>query len=184
MQEIRAGETVRFEYRMPVPVLVDLASILGTTGATLLGGGLGAVLRLAPEILKLVDRGNERKHELALLDKNTAAEAARAAKAGLQEHQLAADTAQITAGIAALQEAVKGQAQQTGIAFVDAINATVRPILTYGIVGPYVFGKLMIFTGLSTPASKTSVQITPAEVKAAIDATYTVADMAIVSQAS
>jgi hypothetical protein len=160
---------------------VDLASILGTTGATLLGGGLGAVLRLAPEILKLVDRGNERKHELALLDKNTAAEAARA-KAGLQEHQLVADSAQITAGIAALQEAVKGQGQLTGIKFVDAINATVRPVLTYGLVLPYVFGKLMTFTALIyNGIANAGVQITPAVVQAAISATYTPSDMAILA---
>lgn len=158
---------------------MDLASILGTTGATLLGGGLGAILRLAPEVLKLIDRGNERKHELALLDKNTEAEKARAAS-GLAEHQLQADTAQITGSLAALQEAIKGQFQQTGIKLVDAINSTVRPILTYGIVGPYVFGKALIFAGLLWTGMKTN-GLNASEVKAALDATYAVADMAIVS---
>lgn len=160
---------------------MDLASILGTTGATLLGGGLGAVLRLAPEIIKLVDRGNERKHELALLDKNTAAEAARA-KAGLAEHQLAADSAQMTAGIAALQEAIKGQAQLTGIKFVDGMNATVRPVLTYGIALPYVFGKMLAFTALIyNGIANVGLQLTPAIVQTALSATYTSADMAILA---
>lgn len=36
---------------------------------TLLGGLLGGVFRLAPEILKWLDRQGERGHELAMQDK-------------------------------------------------------------------------------------------------------------------
>ena len=36
---------------------------------TLLGGLLGGVFRLAPEILKWMDRNGERGHELAMQDK-------------------------------------------------------------------------------------------------------------------
>ena len=36
---------------------------------TLLGGLLGGVFRLAPEILKWMDRNGERDHELAMQDK-------------------------------------------------------------------------------------------------------------------
>ena len=34
---------------------------------TLLGGVFGGILRLAPEVFKLFDRANERKHELAMV---------------------------------------------------------------------------------------------------------------------
>lgn len=156
----------------------DLGQLLGTTGATLLGGTLGAVARLAPEVLKLLDRGNERKHELALLDRNIAAENARAAS-GLKEHELAADSAQVTGGIAALTEAVKAQAVQTGNKIIDGINMTVRPVLTYLIAGPYALGKLLVFTALLW--SGTRAGFTSDTVQAALNATYTIADMAIVS---
>ena len=36
---------------------------------TLLGGLLGGLFRLAPEVLKWIDRAGERRHELAMQDK-------------------------------------------------------------------------------------------------------------------
>jgi len=36
---------------------------------TLFGGVFGGILRLAPEVLKLLDRKNERQHELNLLER-------------------------------------------------------------------------------------------------------------------
>lgn len=36
---------------------------------TLIGGALGGLLRLAPEVLKWLDRKGERAHELAMQDK-------------------------------------------------------------------------------------------------------------------
>lgn len=146
---------------------------------TAVGGALGGLLRLAPEVMKVWDRGNERKHELALLDKNTAAEAARAT-AGLREKELSADSAQVVAGIEALKEAIAGQATQTGIKWVDAMNQTVRPILTYGIAAPYAIGKMLVFL-LLVGSGVWHGGLSAAEVKSAIDATYTGADMAILS---
>jgi hypothetical protein len=143
---------------------------------TVLGGVLGGVARLAPEVLKLIDRKNERKHELALLDKNTAAEQARAAS-GQKMAETTADSAQVTSAIAALQEALKGQFQPIGNAFIDALNFSVRPVLTYLIAGPYALGKFAVFIALLW----TGHVLDASAVKAALDATYTAADMAIVS---
>lgn len=143
---------------------------------TLLGGGAGALLRLAPEVLKLLDRKNERKHELALLDRNIEAEKARAT-AGLKEHELAADSAQMTSAISALTEALKGQFQKTGFALVDILNFSVRPVLTYLIVGPYALGKFAIFAALLWAGGKLDATM----VQSALASTYTAADMAIVS---
>lgn len=143
---------------------------------TILGGAVGGVARLAPEVLKFFDRKNERKHELALLDKNTAAEQARAA-AGMKETEVKADAAQMSSAISALQEALKGQFQVTGNKIMDALNFSVRPVLTYLIVGPYALGKFVVFVALLW----TGHALDASAVQAALAATYTAADMAIVS---
>lgn len=143
---------------------------------TVLGGVVGGAARLAPEVLKFFDRKNERKHELALLDKNTAAEQARAA-AGLKEKEVAADGAQMTSAITALQEALKGQFQVTGNKIVDFLNFSVRPVLTYLIVGPYALGKFAVFVALLW----TGHALDASAVQSALAATYTAADMAILS---
>lgn len=143
---------------------------------TVLGGAVGGIARLAPEVLKFFDRKNERKHELALLDKNTAAEAARAA-AGLKEIEAKGDAAQVTAAIAALQDALKGQFQPIGNKFIDGLNFSVRPVLTYLIAGPYAVGKLAVFVALLW----TGHALDASAVQSALAATYTAADMAIVS---
>jgi hypothetical protein len=41
-----------------------------------------------------------------------------------------------------MQEAVKGQAQQTGIKIIDAVNALVRPGVTYILFGMWTVVKL------------------------------------------
>jgi hypothetical protein len=143
---------------------------------TAIGGLLGGALRLAPEVLKWFDRKDERKHELSLLDKNTAAEQARAA-AGQKMAETQADGTQIASAISALQEALKGQFQVTGNKFLDFLNFSVRPVLTYLIVGPYAVGKLAVFIALLWTGSS----LDASAVQAAIAATYTAADMAIVS---
>lgn len=143
---------------------------------TAIGGVLGGALRLAPEVLKFFDRKNERKHEALMLDKNTAAEQARAAS-GLKEVELRADSAQVTSAIGALQEALKGQFQPIGNKFIDGLNFSVRPVLTYLIAGPYALGKFAVFIALLW----TGHALDASAVKAALDATYTAADMAIVS---
>ena len=143
---------------------------------TVLGGAVGGIARLAPEVLKFFDRKNERKHELSLLDKNTAAEQARAAS-GLKEIEARADAAQITSAVGALQEALNGQFQPIGNKFIDGLNFSVRPVLTYLIAGPYAVGKLAVFIALLW----TGHALDASAVQAALAATYTAADMAIVS---
>lgn len=140
---------------------------------TVLGGAVGGIARLAPEVLKFFDRKNERKHELALLDKNTAAEAARAA-AGLKEVEAKADSAQMLASLGALKGAIASQGQLTGVKWIDALNSSVRPILTYLIVGPYAVGKFAVFLSLVVHGGL-------AAVSAALAAVYTPADMAVLA---
>lgn len=146
---------------------------------TAIGGTLGGLLRLAPELLKFLDRKNERKHEIALLDKNIEADKLRGEQA---ERQLAMqnDLAQITHGLQALMEALRGQGQITGIKWVDALNQSVRPIITYGIAFPYVVGKTLVFAAL-TWAGFWKLGLDAGAVKEALAATYTAADMGLLS---
>ena len=95
---------------------------------TLLGTLFGGLFRMAPEVLKWMDRKDERAHELAMFDKQLEADKLKG------DQQLAQINAQADANIGAAEiqaiiEATKAQAVQTGIRWVDALNALVRPLL-------------------------------------------------------
>lgn len=102
----------------------------------LLGGAVGGLLRLAPEILKIKDRQYERQHELAMIDKNIEADKL---KGQLQLAQTKEVTSQGETN--ALVEAVKAQATLTGIKWVDAINSLMRPLITFWWV-------IVLYTGV------------------------------------
>lgn len=109
---------------------------------TLLGGLLGGITRLAPEVLKFIDRKAERHHELDLLSANLESDKAKLAG------QLAVSTAetqsqQFSGAINALKEAVSTQGQKVGVAFIDAINALVRPGVTYILFGMWTMIKIV-----------------------------------------
>lgn len=93
----------------------------------LLGGG---VARLLPEVFKFLDRGNERKHEKEMFSLNLEADKLKS------QNELAVISAQSEAALGgkdleALIAGVQAQAQPTGVAWVDAINSLVRPLITY-----------------------------------------------------
>lgn len=95
---------------------------------TLLGTLFGGAFRLAPEVLKWMDRKNERAHEALMADKSAALEQAKAASAQRLAETNAAATISAEE-IHALIEATKAQAQMTGIKLVDGLNSLVRPVL-------------------------------------------------------
>lgn len=95
---------------------------------TLLGGLLGGVFRLAPEVLKLLDAKNERKHELSMQDKALEFEKVRGAQK-MDEIGAAADSAWNTGAMSALVESIKGQATPSGVKWADALNTLIRPII-------------------------------------------------------
>lgn len=99
----------------------------------------GGALRFAPELLKWLDRKDDRKHELSMFDKQIAADAQKA-QGRLDEinasHSAAVDSKELDALIAG----VTAQGQSTGIGPIDAINSLVRPVLTlYWCIGLYTF---------------------------------------------
>ena len=73
---------------------------------TLLGGLLGGAFRLAPEILKWLDRKGERGHELAMQDKALEFEKIRGAQR-MAEIGASADAAWNVGAINALRDAVR-----------------------------------------------------------------------------
>lgn len=95
---------------------------------TLLGTLFGGLFRIAPEIIKVLDAKNERAHELAMFDKQLEADKLKGSQQ-LAQINAQADASIGTAEIQAIIEATKAQAAQTGIKWVDALNALVRPML-------------------------------------------------------
>lgn len=99
----------------------------------MLGGGL---LRLAPEVLKVLDRKNERTHELEMTRLSIEADRARAeAQIKIQESQ--ADSAFNVGALQALVESIRAQGTATGNRIVDGISALVRPTITFCYFGLY-----------------------------------------------
>lgn len=96
---------------------------------TLLGTIFGGAFRMAPEILKWLDRKDERAHELAMFDKQLEADKQRGQLA-IDQINAQADASIGAAEVQAIIEATKAQAVQTGIKWVDAINSLMRPTIT------------------------------------------------------
>jgi hypothetical protein len=113
---------------------------------TLLGGLLGGAFRLAPEVLKWLDRKGERGHELAMQDKALEFERLRGAQR-MAEIGASAEAAWNSGAIEALREAVAAQGRASGVRWADALSTTVRPLVTYLFVLMYAGVKLSTFVG-------------------------------------
>lgn len=111
---------------------------------TLLGGLLGGAFRLAPEVLKWLDRQGERSHELAMQDKALEFEKLRGAQR-MAEIGASADAAWNTGAIEALKAAVASQGQPSGIKWVDGLSSSVRPVITYWFMALYCSAKTAAF---------------------------------------
>jgi hypothetical protein len=97
---------------------------------TLLGGLFGGLFRLAPELMKWLDKKDERAHELSMFDKQIEADKLRSEQK-IDEIETQGQYTLDTAGLAALQEAIKAQGQMTGIKWVDGVNSMMRPLITF-----------------------------------------------------
>ena len=109
---------------------------------TLLGGVFGGVLRLAPEIFKMFDSANARKHELAMV---TAEMEFARLKGEIAMRQ--ADVQLQTAELSAMVEAIREQSSTAKAAgsIVAAISALVRPTVTYLFLGLYAAVKVAAY---------------------------------------
>lgn len=114
----------------------------------LLSGGvfgslLGGLFRLAPEVLKFMDKKNERGHELAMFDKQCELEKQRG------EQKLAEIGAQREAAVDvgamdAFKSAIEQQTEMAKAAggWVASLSASVRPLVTYWILAIWSFAHL------------------------------------------
>lgn len=116
---------------------------------TLLGGLLGGAFRLAPEILKWIDRKSERGHELAMQDKALEFEKLRGTQR-MTEIGASAEAAWNTGAIEALRDAVRTQGEKTGVRWADALSSSVRPVLTYWFMALYCAAKTTAFVAAVT----------------------------------
>lgn len=97
---------------------------------TLIGTLLGGAFRLAPGIMALSDKKNERKHELDMFDKQLEADRLRGQMA-LDQTKVEADLKLAGDEMQAIIEATRAQAVQTGVKWVDAMSSLMRPLITF-----------------------------------------------------
>lgn len=103
-------------------------------GGGIIGSIFGGLFRLAPEVLKFLDKGNERKHELAMFTLQTDLEKVRG-QFRMEEKYVDYSTEQLQA----IQSAFKEQsttAKEAG-KFVSAVSALVRPGITWALFVMY-----------------------------------------------
>jgi hypothetical protein len=97
---------------------------------TLLGGLLGGIFRIIPEVLKWLDRKDERKHEIELLDKQVWFEQVKGAqKIAEIAGQEQADWNKGT--MDALKESISGQFKLSGVKWIDGFTTLMRPLITF-----------------------------------------------------
>jgi hypothetical protein len=106
----------------------------------LLSGGIfgsliGGVFRLAPEVLKFLDKKNERGHELEMFNRQCELEAQRGqqkmAEIGAQ-HEATVDAGVMNAFNAAIESQTE-MAKAAG-GWAASLSASVRPVVTYWIL--------------------------------------------------
>jgi hypothetical protein len=114
--------------------------MLDILGGGLLGSIFGGLFRLAPEVLKFLDRKNERLHELKMFEQQCQLEQMRGAQK-LQEigaqHGMAVDVGVLDAFKSALDQQTEMVKAAGG--WVASLSASVRPVVTYWILGLWSF---------------------------------------------
>lgn len=107
---------------------------------SMLGGGL---LRLIPFFVDFFKQKQDGDHEYRMTQLQLQIDQARAT----QQIDLAHAQAEIAANageMAAWADAIKGESGKTGIGWIDALSASVRPVLTYyWVIGLYGSAKVI-----------------------------------------
>jgi len=107
-------------------------------GGGILGSLLGGIFRLAPEVLKHLDKKNERQHELAMFDKQCELEKVRG-QIKLEEIGAQRDMAIDVGVMDAFKAAIDQQTEMVKAAggWVASLSASVRPVMTYFLLMLY-----------------------------------------------
>jgi hypothetical protein len=115
--------------------------MLEMLGGGLLGSIFGGLFRLAPEVLKWMDKKNEREHELSMFQFQCQLEAQRGAQK-LSEISAQREAAIDTGVMDAFQSAIEQQTEMVkaaGAGWVASLSASVRPVVTYWILALWSF---------------------------------------------
>lgn len=123
--------------------------IIGTAvsflGSGIFGGIIGGIFRLAPEIIGYFKRRQEFAHEIDMqrlqMERDKLLHDQALQKLD-KESQIVLDKG----GLEALKEAIRAQARPSGIKWVDAMSASVRPVATYWYMALYSLVKLAMLT--------------------------------------
>lgn len=109
--------------------------MLDLLGGGLLGSIFGGIFRLAPEVLKWLDKKNEREHELSMFDRQCQLESQRGAQK-LAEIGAAREAAVDVGAMAAFNAAINQQTEMVKAAggLVASLSASVRPVVTYWVL--------------------------------------------------
>jgi len=109
----------------------------------ILGSLIGGLFRLAPEVLKFMDKKNERGHELQMFDRQCQLEQTRGAQK-LSEIGAERDMAVDVGVMDAFKAAIEQQTEMTKAAggWVAAMSASVRPVVTYWILAIWSFAHI------------------------------------------
>jgi len=97
---------------------------------TLVGTLLGGIFRVVPEVMSMVDKKNERAHELSMFDKQIQADQLRAQLA-MEAEKVRGEITMGAAELQAIIEATKSQGTLTGVKWVDAMSSLMRPLITF-----------------------------------------------------
>jgi hypothetical protein len=142
-------------------------------GGGIVGSLLGGLFRLVPEIIKFLDKKNERGHELSMFDKQCELEKVRGSQK-LAEVNAQREATIDTGVVDAFNAAINQQTEMVKAAggWVASLSASVRPVMTYYLLLLYgVFKTTTIAIGYA------SGQPVPELLKSA----WTVDDMALLS---
>jgi len=129
-----------------------------TGGAsTIVGGFLGGVLRLVPEVFKWLDRKDERKHEVAMQDKALEFQKLKGNQV-VDEIKAEGDAMWDAGAMDALVAAIKGQDAPSGVKWIDGFSKLMRPAITFQWV--IVLYPAVIMAGFITMLFATTEAIT------------------------
>jgi hypothetical protein len=136
--------------------------MLEIVGSGLLGSIFGGLFRLAPEVLKWLDRKDERGHELKMFEQQCQLEAQRGSQK-LSEIGAQRDMAVDVATMDAFKAAIESQADMTKAAggWVAALSASVRPVVTYALIGTYLLLQIGMAVNAGSVAEASRLVITP-----------------------
>ena len=130
----------------------------------ILGSLIGGLFRLGPEVLKWVDKKNERQHELAMFKERCDLEKSQGEQR-LKEINANRDAAVDTGVLSALKSTIDQQTEMVkaaGSGKIAALSASVRPVITYFILSMWACMHVFLAFNSGLPAQETfKLMMTP-----------------------